>query len=189
MSTFRIDLSHPSIERLRGSVALRLLGYVLLFSSAVTLVLTLIQLYFEYRQDLGTIETRLSEIERGYSGSLGESLWHMDGEQLRIQADGILRLPDISAVEIRETYSPGHPIVVTAGQSLSHSVITRDSPVSYRVQGSEQKIGMLHVEASLVETYRELMNRTLIILLSQAAKTFLVSIFIVFIFYRRAGKK
>lgn len=52
----------------------RLLAAVLLFSSIVTLMLTALQLYLDYDREVGVIETRLDEIGRSTTGSLGESL-------------------------------------------------------------------------------------------------------------------
>jgi hypothetical protein len=58
----------------RSGVGPRLLAAVLLFSSIVTLMLTALQLYLDYDREVGVIETRLDEIGRSTTGSLGESL-------------------------------------------------------------------------------------------------------------------
>src|SRR3954467_7352976 len=79
-------------------IGLRLVAAVLLFSSVVTLTLTGLQLYLDYDREVRDIETRLDEIGRSYFGSIGESLWNLDQNQLILQLNGILRLPDIQAV-------------------------------------------------------------------------------------------
>src|SRR4051812_43060443 len=76
-------------SQLRGGIALRLLVLVLLFSSAVTFVLTAVQLYLDYRFDVHTIEQRLTEVEKGYLSSLAEGLWQLDQRQLELQIKGI----------------------------------------------------------------------------------------------------
>src|ERR1700739_670369 len=91
-----------SIARHRVGVAPRLLLLIMLFSSAVTLVSTGLQLYLDYRRDLNTIESRLDEVERSYLTSIGASLWNLDVGQLRLQLEGIQRLPDMQALEVRE---------------------------------------------------------------------------------------
>src|SRR4030095_9990109 len=98
----RIAAAWRSLNRLRHGIGLRLLVSVLLFSSAVTLVLTLLQLYRDYRNDVGAIEGRMSEIEGSYSQSLGEGLWTLDRRQIELQIGGILALPAIRFVEVRE---------------------------------------------------------------------------------------
>jgi PAS domain S-box-containing protein len=184
MSLLRFSVPWASFGHLRGSVAFRLVASILLFSSVVTLTLTALQLYLDYRHDVGIIESRLDEIEKSYLSSLGESLWHLDAKQLELQLNGILRLPDIRTVEVHETAADQSPLVVTAGQRETSSVIVREIPIVYLFGGTKQLIGSLHVEATLTGVYRELMQTALVILISQAAKTFLVSLFIIYIFYR-----
>jgi PAS domain S-box-containing protein len=167
----------------RGGIGLRLLAAVLLFSSIVTLTLTVLQLYLDYDRERSVIEIRLDEIGRSYLGSIGESLWNLDRNQLELQLDGIVRLPDIRAAEISEIADHPDPIRVAVGKRGPRSVITRRYPLEYVVNGAKRQIGVLYVEATLSEVYRQLLNRTLVILASQAAKTFLVSFFIVYMFH------
>src|SRR3989442_13198837 len=111
----QIRATWRSVNRLRRGIGARLLARVLLFSAAVTLILTLLQLYFDYRYDVRAIESRLSEIEGSYLQSLGGSLWNLDRRQLELQIEGILRLPAIRFVEGRETTDRANPLVVSGG--------------------------------------------------------------------------
>ncbi|SCB38694.1 PAS domain S-box-containing protein [Bradyrhizobium shewense] len=167
----------------RSGVGPRLLAAVLLFSSVVTLTLTALQLYLDYDREVGLIETRLDEIGRSTTGSLGESLWNLDQNLLKLQLDGILRLPDIRAAEVREIADRPNPIRLAIGEPSTRSVVTRDYPLKTNVQGTAREIGVLHVEATLTDVYQHLLNRALVILASQAAKTFLVSLFIIYMFH------
>jgi len=167
----------------RGGIGLRLVAAVLLFSSIVTLTLTALQLYLDYDREVRSIETRLDEIGRSYFGSIGESLWNLDQNQLELQLNGILRLPDIQAVEVSEIADRPNPIRIAVGRRGPGSVITRLYPLDYVVQGAKRQIGVLYVEATLADVYQQLLTRALVILASQAAKTFLVSFFIVYMFH------
>jgi PAS domain S-box-containing protein len=168
----------------RHSTGARLLAGVLLFSGCVTLVLTLIQLYFDYQRDVSVLEVRLNGIGRSYVASLAEGLWNFDEKQLRLQLDGILRLPDIRAVEVREAADSDNPLIVKLGENSVSSGLTREYPLRQSVQGQERVIGTLRVEATLSNVYRHLLDTAVIILISQAAKTFLVSLFILYLFHR-----
>ena len=172
-----------TVDGLRSGIGFRLLAAVLLFSSLVTLTLTVLQLYLDYDHEVGVIETRLDEIGRSYLASLGESLWALDENQLQLQLDGILRLPGIRAAEIREVIDRPNPIHISVGERSAHPSIIREYPLDYVIRGTRRPIGTLYVEATLSEVYRDLLNRTLVILVSQAAKTFLVSLFILYIFH------
>ena len=117
-----------SFHRWRRGIGPRLFVRVLLFSSAITLILTLFQLYFDYRYDVRAIESRMSEIEGSYLQSLGGSLWNLDRRQIELQIEGILRLPAIRFVEVRETTDRANPMVV----SNSGLVCCRSKPRSTR---------------------------------------------------------
>ena len=75
-------------DRMRRGIGPRLLMRVLLFSVASTLVLTLSQLYLDYRRDTGAIDHRMAEIADSYGHSLGEGLWSLDRRQLELQIEG-----------------------------------------------------------------------------------------------------
>src|SRR5262249_46227430 len=147
----------------RSGIGPRLLAAVLLFSSIVTLTLTALQLYLDYDHELGVIETRLEEIGRSTTASLGESLWNLDQNQLRLQLDGILRLPGMHAAEVSEIADRPNPIRVAVGERSTRSVVTRDYPLTYTSQGTARPIGVLHVEATLSDVYQQLLNRALVI--------------------------
>jgi PAS domain S-box-containing protein len=180
----RIRTAMRSLNRLRSGIGLRLLARVLLFSSAITLLLTSLQLYLDYRRDVGIIERRMSEIEGSYLRSLGEGLWNLDARQLDLQVDGILHLPDIRFVEVREATDRPDPMVVTAGSHQGSGAVHREFPIFHTFHGVEQPLGVLSIEATLDEVYRRLFDTAIVILVSQGAKTFVVSFFILFIVHR-----
>jgi len=171
------------VDRFRSAVGFRLLVAVLLFSSLVTLTLTALQLYLDYDREVGAIETRLDEIGRSYPASLGESLWELDRNHLELQLDGILHLPGIRRVEIREVIDRPNPIRISMGSGSDRAMISREYPLDYAIGGTKHPIGVLYIEATLADVYRNILNRTVIILASQAAKTFLVSLFILYMFH------
>jgi PAS domain S-box-containing protein len=179
----RIAAAWRSLNRLRHGIGLRLLVSVLLFSSAVTLVLTLLQLYRDYRNDVGAIEGRMSEIEGSYSQSLGEGLWTLDRRQIELQIEGILALPAIRFVEVRETTGRADPMVVAAGRREAHAAVTYQFPLYRTSQGNRQQLGVVSIEATFEEVYRALLDKAIVILVSQGAKTFLVSFFILYILH------
>ncbi len=167
-------------SRLPGSLRLRLLVGVILFSTVVTLTLTGFQLYFDYRRGVTDIETRLEDIHQGYRGSLSEGLWRLDRQYLQVQLDGIARLPDIRAVEVRES-SAGPPFVVHAGRRTAGAIVARTYPLRYTAEGDEQRVGTLYVEATLADQYRDLMRTALTTLLTQGLRIFFIALFIIYL--------
>jgi len=166
-------------------IGARLVVAILLFSSVVTLILTAVDLFLEYRGSVNTLQRRLDEIERSYAGGLGEGLWNLEIRQLRLQAQGIAKLPDIAQVEIRENKSAAlAPIVITVGAHQSDHVISRDVPITCACDILERTLGTLHIEATLTGIYSTLAERVLAILATQAIKTLLVVSFILMITHR-----
>jgi C4-dicarboxylate-specific signal transduction histidine kinase len=180
----RIASAWYSLPDRFGGIGWRLLVRVLLFSSVITLLLTLTQLYLDYRRDIRAIDQRMSEIDSGYSRSLGEELWRLDARQLRLQVEGILRLPDVSYVELREATDRAVPLVVTAGSHQANPAARHELKIPYMNRGAEQLLGTLVVEATYDRIYRRLLNTAAVIMVGQAIKTFFVSFFILLIVHR-----
>lgn len=173
-----------SFDRLRGGIGLRLLARVLLFSLAITLILTLLHLYFDYRRDVRTIESRMSEIAGSYLESLGEGLWNLDRRQLDLQVEGILRLPAIRFVEIREITNRADPMVVSGGRHQERAAMTREFPLVRMAHGQQEQLGVLSIEATLDDVYRAMLEKAIVIVTSQGATIFLVSFFILYLTHR-----
>jgi len=180
----RIRTTWRSLNHWHSGIGLRIFARVLLFSSAIALLLTLLQLYFDYRRDVGTIDRQISEIERSYLRSLGEGLWNLDARQLELQVDGIRHLPDIRFVEVREATDRAHPMVVTAGSHQANADVHREFPILHKNRGAEQTLGVLSIEATFDDVYRRLFDTAIVVLISQGAKTFVVSFFILYIVNR-----
>ncbi|HUI14765.1 MAG TPA: PAS domain S-box protein, partial [Xanthobacteraceae bacterium] len=178
----RVRRRLQAIAANRHSVGVRLMVGALLFGGVITLILTAAQLYIEYRNEVSAIESRFNRIGGSYVDTLAESLWALDEKQLRLQLDGILRLPDIRAVEVRETATTANPLTIKVSRNFELPIAARDYPLRYKVEGQERVIGELHVEATLAEIYRKLQGAALFILATEAAQTFLVSLFILYIF-------
>ena len=177
-----------SISRVpRGGIAIALLIRVLLFSTAVTLVLTVVQLSLSYSSERARLESRFVEIDQAASRSLSESLWALDSKQLQEQLEGILRLPSMRAVEVRETASSAHALTVFRGERQTARAVVKEFPLVC-CGAQPQVIGVLHIEATLTDIYRDLAAQAIVILLSNAAKTFLVAFFILFVVHRLATR-
>ena len=168
-------------------IAMALLVRVLIFSTLVTLVLTVLQLTLSYRSERARLESRFTEIDEATSRSLGESLWALDSRQIEEQLEGILRLPSIRAVAVQESSSSARALTVFRGQHQAKNTVSKEFPVvCCGIQ--PRQIGVLRIEATLTDIYRDLAAQAIVILLSNAAKTFLVALFILFVVHRLATR-
>ncbi|MCG7199810.1 EAL domain-containing protein [Marinobacter pelagius] len=167
-------------QRLRSGspLSFRLLAWILLFSSVFTLIASGIQLYSDYRKDVGLIDQRLKVIESGYASSLARSLWALDQKLLQIQMEGILSLPDITHLRLR--IEPDSELVMgdipRNAKTQTHSfTLVHDGDQSFR-------LGELTITANLDRVYREMKQKIGVILVTQFLKTLFVSILILWIF-------
>ena len=185
-TTIKMGLQMPApSRRIYRGIGWRLLISILLVSSVVTLALTVAQLYFEYRRDVGEIEQRLAELRSSYADSLAGGLWQFDTEQIKLQLGGIQRLPDIQALELRETNSDGRqPLVIRSGTPLDNPPIVREIPLIFTDHNGPHAIGTLRIEATFEHVYARLLGSALLILFNQGIKTFIVSLFILLTVYR-----
>lgn len=168
----------------KSRIGRRLMLYILLFSSVITFMGTGLQLYLDYDHDVKMIHTSFEQVKSSYLDSITNSLWVTDGELLRIQLEGILRLPDMQLIEVRK----GPEVVQVVGTPQSDSIIEQTIPLVYVYNGRDVHLGELHVVASLKGIYSRLLDRVLLILGVQTIKTFMVSLFIFVIFYQLVGK-
>src|SRR5262245_862469 len=173
-----------SFNRWRRGIGPRLLVRILLFSSAITLILTSFQLYVDYRYDVGAIESRLSEIEGSYLQSLSEGLWNLDSRQIELQIEGILRLPAMRFVEVRETTDRANPIVVSGGRRQDHAAVRRAFSLVHPSRGEQQRLVVLSLEATFAEVHHTLLHKAIVILISEGTTIFLISFFILYITHR-----
>jgi PAS domain S-box-containing protein len=178
MTTWRL------FDRLRRGIGPRLLMRVLLFGVVSTLVLTLSQLYLDYRRDTGAIDHRMAEIADSYGHSLGEGLWNLDRRQLELQIEGILRLPAVRFVEVRETTDRTDPMIVSGGAHRDRVAVSHQFPIVRTARGEQQQLGVLTLEASFDDVYRALREKAVVILTSQGATIFVVSLFVLYLTHR-----
>ena len=163
---------------LKDVIAKRLALGTILFSTLVTLIITALQLFGEYRNDLRAIHQRLAEIELTQVPHLTNSLWAFDTEQIQAQIDGIVQLPDMETVAV----STESGSLWKAGMVQSRKLITVRLPLVYTHLGRQTVIGFLDLGTSLDNVYYRLWDRLVVILLGNAVKTTLVGLFILFLF-------
>ncbi|MCB1050540.1 MAG: GHKL domain-containing protein [Acidobacteria bacterium] len=161
------NATHPGVAR-------TLVLYILLVSSAVTLIATVYQLYRDYRTDVNLLEDRLNQIEISFAQPLAESLWAFDYQQVEVNLAGISRMPDVYFAQVT-AFADGQK--VQAGTPSDTQGIERVIPLTYNDGRSQSQVGQLLVSASMEGILSRIREKAILVLVSQAIKTFLVSLF------------
>jgi len=173
------DLPAP-LTRLRAAspLSFRLLAWILLFSSAFTLLTSGMQIYFDYRTDLGEIRESLERIESGSRSSLARSLWALDDQSIQTQLEGILGLPDIDHLRLR--IEPDSELVM-GSLPPRHDTLTHSFPLFHN-SGEKVLLGELTISANTNRLYSDLQRRVGMIIGSQFLTVFIVAILSLWIF-------
>ncbi|WP_160064500.1 ATP-binding protein [Psychromonas sp. L1A2] len=165
--------------KIKDSLAIRLLSYILICSFALAIIITLLQLLLDYQNDLTKIDASIEQVESSFVEPLATSLWNFDKEQIEIQSKGIMKLPYMQYVKVYE-------VVGNTEVAISHQGIIKDQyDISKKFDLIHQKqvVGTLFVAASLDQVYEQLIDKSLMILINQTIRIMIVSICILFIIY------
>jgi len=168
----------------KSTIARGFILYIVLFSSFITLISTAVQLYRDYNTDLDQIQLELKQIEGVHLDSLSAALWASNRALLQTSLDGILKMRDMQYIEIRED----EKIWASSGNNIAKDTLRRHYSIEYRHRNKDLTIGSLTVVVSLQGVYQRLIDKVWVILVSNGIKTFLVSIFIYFLFIKLVAK-
>ncbi len=162
----------------------KLLAQTIVFSSAITLIVTFIQLYVDFNAGVSHLNQRFREIDEVLMESLTASTWAFDQGQIEKQLKGISRFEQVAKVhlhvegfrdfEFSKEVAPDGPVMTL--------------PLIHVDDQGQQNIGILTVVFTMEEIYGGLLRRAALMLLSNFFKTLLVSFFVLYIFNRLVTK-
>jgi hypothetical protein len=164
--------------KIRSPLSRRLIFYIVLCSSAITLFLTVFQLYRDYQSDVQAIDTSFEQIKTVHLKTFELTVWATDKDKLQTLLDGISNLPDIEYVSVDEGGT-----VISVGEITSDNIVSRSYKLAHQHKGKLLDIGVLKVVANLDSVYSRIAERAAVILISNAIKTTLVVGLMLFIFY------
>jgi len=174
----RSYLEKNSPAAVQSMIARRILFYILLFSSCVTLLTSVYQLYSDYREQVAMVDQRMVQIERSYRDSLGNAIWFFNAPQIDSILKGVMEFEGVHYVGVRVKKGD----IFDLGQQRTDENVRRyDLEVLHTTQDHTVNVGHLSIESNLDSVFQRLGDKFWLIFLSQAIKTFFVSIFILFI--------
>lgn len=168
--------------KMRKSLSYRLLFYVLLCSSCLTLICTAFQIYVDYRASIDGIEKTFKTIESTYLDMITNSLWNYNERQISIELNGLVNMADIQYAGIIENNAGKPRLAASAGKEGTENVMTRNMPLIYNGSDGARRLGELVVVATLDNVHSKIRAKILVVLVSNAIKTFVASILIFYIF-------
>ncbi|RWT05844.1 ATP-binding protein [Aeromonas caviae] len=143
-----------------NGLSYRLLSYILICSTVLALLITVLQLAWDYNKDVTVIEASIGQIEASFLQPISASLWNLDEEQVKVQIEGIMNLPNMQFVMVKEMLGNSEVPLLTQGVEQPQYDISREFTLSY--QG--EVVGKLFVAASLEQVYQRLIEKSVLIL-------------------------
>ena len=162
----------------KNKIARKLVIWIVLFSSFVTLIMTADQLYRDYSYDVSIVKSRMNQLKAVNLKTLAENVWVMDKKGIATQLEGIMNLPSVQYIELND----GIKLNVALGEIVGNNVITKQFPLLYDYKGKKREIANLRVVANLDDITNRIFDKALFILISNAIKTFLVAGFMLILF-------
>ena len=159
--------------------------YILMFSSVVTLIITIVQLLYDYQKDIRIINQQLHKIQILYQDTLSTALWVHNKTGLNLQLDGMMRLQSILYVQVDN--DSGEKIEFR-GKYRERRIMKKTFELSHIHRGRNVFLGRVYVLADLDVIYNRLFYKVVVIFISQTIKTFLVSLFILLLFHLLVGR-
>jgi len=155
-------------------IARKLIFGIVVFSGMLSIIITGVQLYFEFQRDKEIIDSQLSAIKQTSLPSLDEAVWLSDKRQIEILLSSILKNKDIAYVEL--TTDENH--IFRMGDPGIDNSLVQTFELIHHYAGEEQMIGNLLIKANLHRAYEHLYDRIGFVLVSNTLKTLLVALFI-----------
>jgi len=175
----KLSSSEPVANR-HSPIGRKILFHILLFSSFVTLLVTLFQLYSDYLEQTDLVDQRMVQIERSYRDSLANAMWFFNTSQIENILTGIMKFDAVHYVGVKikngDEYTQGK-------QRLEENLRHHEVDVRYQMDSTDDYVGHLMIESNIEGVVQRLSKKFWLILVSQAIKTFCVSMFILFIIY------
>lgn len=128
--------------------------------------------------EMEQLEKHIQNIKRGHLQGLSQSLWFMDTTYAETQLSGILQYPDIQYVTITSKVQQSN---LSAGTGQTENILSYDFPLVHSANERDYDVGNLHIVVNLNNVYQRLFKKIVVILGTQALRTFMVSGFIFFI--------
>ena len=168
----------------------KLLARVLSVYFALTLIVTLGQIFTEYLSTKSHVESELKTLKNTFSSSLTQALWEINDDQVRAIAEGLVALPIVEGVQVRGengnfiaefgvrvARSPS-PINKETVENHPAGVFSYSFPLIFKFSGRESTVG----DVTLYSSYETILSRIEVGIAFLIGNAIVKTAFLVFLF-------
>lgn len=158
--------------------------YVIVVSACITLFTSGLQIYSEYKRDVSGVQQRLDQLETTQLTNIASRVWVLDTLELERTLKSLLELQSIEFVAVYDYDT----LLMSVGKDFDKNAVVVKHRLKYQHNNKTFDIGSIVIKASLDEVYSLIFDRAVVIVISNAFKTFIVAGFILFIFYHLVAR-
>ncbi|MEZ8824365.1 ATP-binding protein [Vibrio amylolyticus] len=179
---FEQSISNPLYSR----VGRRIILIIIALSGAITLLTTLMQLYWDYNKEFNDVDQRHYEIQNIHAPLLASSLWSFDLIVLQERLDGLVNLSKIDYLKVVSGDNS-----FSAGEEVTGEAISGLYPLEYsgREGVPPEVIGQVYVESNTEDIYDSLIEQFFITLVINSIKTAFVCYVILMVFHESINRR
>ncbi|WP_159737859.1 PAS domain-containing sensor histidine kinase [Vibrio atypicus] len=179
---FEESIDNPFSSR----IGRRIILIMVLLSATVTLFTTLLQLFWDYKEQFNSIEQRQLEIRDVHAPLLAESLWSFDLTSLQQRLDGLVNLPRVAYLRINSD-----DYVFQAGDQVTESMIASTYPLLHKSPQTSvfERVGSIYVESNAQDVYDYLIRQFIYTLLLNMFRTLVVCSIVLMIFHKSINQR
>ena len=125
-----------------------LVAATLTFSILVALLSTGFQLYIDYRHDLEEIESTFEQVGQSYIPTIANALWATNHNELQIAINGLVRLPNVRYVVVKENATPW----AEAGSPKAENIRSRNYSLihHHRQLANSDRFVTMHMDQGII---------------------------------------
>ncbi|MDO6684145.1 MULTISPECIES: response regulator [unclassified Agarivorans] len=172
----------PIREFYRSRLNRQLSTRIILISAFVTIMVSMLDIFIDYRKALDDIDQEHSRIINSDLNALQNAMWYLVTESIELQLNSTLDHPDISYVKlvtsVDQQWELGKP--VTSNQAIESSI-----EITHKVDHETTTLlGQLTIQSDLNSLYKRLAEKALSVLLYNGLAIIIVSLLIVLLVHR-----
>lgn len=162
------------LDSLKTSISRKILAGVLTISTAFTVLITCMQVVFDYHILMDETERQIDIVRDSYLEGITQSFWDLNEEQIAAQYKGILNIPGITYLEVNDALQQ-----TTSSGVKPDQYLMKTFPMQFKSDSGElTEIGELSIYADKQFVYNKITDKVVLILSTQFFKTLGVSLVI-----------
>jgi hypothetical protein len=163
------------------SLKTKLLIYVIIVSSVLTMTIALITLFIKYHSEVEQLKIRVHRLENSVHKGIVSSLWQFDQNQTKIILKGMLTIPEIISVKISN--SSNNVMFEDNKENFDQKYFyIYKTELKFKDSNFSKEIGVLQITATKSLILKNIMANIIHLLIIQGATTFILSFILLYIF-------